>query len=149
MSRNPKYPSQRSSRRLVPNSLVVAILLALAAGGFAQEKSSPKSQEQTSDAGDAVGCSTKLVSGSFLKPPDHWSPGQQYRGAPILHIKIDESGAVSKVRVARSSGIKEIDRWAQAVVKKWRYNSAPGCGLREGDIEVTIDFGPEKDKGLT
>ena len=144
---NPRYPSEPRSHRVVRSFLMIAILLALAVEGFAQEKSRPKSQEQTSDTGDAVDCSTKLVSGSFLKPPEHWSPGQQYRGAPVLHIKIDESGAVSKVRVTRSSGIKEIDRWARAVVKRWRYNPAPGCGLREGNIEVTIDFGPENDKG--
>jgi len=48
----------------------------------------------------------------------------------VVSFVVTERGGVSAVKVRRSSGDAEIDAWAIASVRKWRYSAKPGCGSR-------------------
>ena len=66
--------------------------------------------------------------------------GEKYKAAPTVSFVIAEDGKVRKVKLVRSSGIRDIDRNAIKTVRKWKYNSRPGCEAVEVLMTITIHF---------
>jgi protein TonB len=68
-------------------------------------------------------------------PPDYPRIARHrgYQGTVILEVLVDENGAVRKVKTARTSGHKVLDRAAEAAVESWRF--APG---RRGDDPIQM-----------
>jgi protein TonB len=62
-------------------------------------------------------------------------------GTVILEASVDRSGAVTDVKVLRSSGTSLLDREAQAAVRQWRYHPLRLNGVDEPFVlTVTLSF---------
>jgi TonB family protein len=53
-------------------------------------------------------------------------------GATAVHIRVDESGRVSEVRIVRSSGSRRLDDAALDAVRKWKFARMPQGAAPEG-----------------
>ena len=53
-------------------------------------------------------------------------------GATAVHIRVAESGRVTEVRIARSSGSKRLDDAATDAVRKWKFARMPQGAAPEG-----------------
>jgi len=62
-------------------------------------------------------------------------PGETYKQSPTVKFLINEDGTVSKVKLTRSSGVKDIDKQVVATVSNWKFKAVPGCVL---DSEMTV-----------
>jgi hypothetical protein len=125
------------------NLLILAVGLAFAASeALAQAKNDPSKHDAAKDARPDSKCQSKATSTPLAKPPDHWSveKGERYLRSPRISLLLDEKGAVIEAKIIRTSGIKEIDGWVLNSVKAWKYNAATGCGTREVDVSVSINF---------
>ena len=61
----------------------------------------------------------------------------------LLVAQLDELGHVSNVMVARSSGLREIDRAALTAVRKWSFDPVVVEGVaRHARIRVRVTFVP-------
>jgi TonB family protein len=71
----------------------------------------------------------------------HWRKGEKrISRSPIVALEILESGDVSNIRLKRSSGVADIDKYALDWVKQMRYNRRPGCGSFDSEVGVNVDF---------
>jgi TonB family protein len=129
--------------RFKHNLLILAVGLAFAGvQGLAQAKNDPPKQGTAKSTQLDSRCQAKPTSTTLAKPPDHWSvgKGERYLRSPRVSLSVDENGTVTEAKITRTSGIKEIDDWVLSSVKAWKYNAAPGCGIRDVDASVSINF---------
>jgi len=85
---------------------------------------------------------TKIVrvSGAFPKGPFTFLPTESYKGSPLIKYQVQEDGRVSGAKVARGSGVADIDKKVLNAVARWKYKPRPvGCGIIESQMSVTID----------
>jgi TonB family protein len=64
--------------------------------------------------------------------------GEKYRRPPMVAYEVQEDGGVSRLRLVRRSGIKELDQELVAAASKWNYKERPGCGT----ARVPLAAGP-------
>jgi TonB family protein len=85
-----------------------------------------------------------LASKVDAKPHSYWAykflEGESYKGAPILKFQINQDGAVSDVKLVRSSGVHDVDRKKVIAVSHWKYEPGVGCGIVETNMSLTIDW---------
>lgn len=73
-------------------------------------------------------------------PPDTFLQAPM---AVLLVAQLDELGQVSNVMVARSSGLREMDRVALAAVDQWRFDPVVVEGVaRQARVRVRLTFMP-------
>ncbi|MCM2525956.1 energy transducer TonB [Stenotrophomonas maltophilia] len=74
------------------------------------------------------------------------TPPDTFLQAPmqmVLVAQLDELGHVSNVMVARSSGLRELDRAALTAVDKWRFDPVVVEGVaRHARVRVRLTFVP-------
>jgi TonB family protein len=81
------------------------------------------------------------VNGSFPKGPFTFLPKESYKGSPLIKYQIQEDGSVSDAKIARGSGVVDIDKKVLDAVAHWKYKPrAVGCGTIEIEMSVTIDW---------
>ena len=74
-------------------------------------------------------------------PPDTFLQAPM---AVLLVAQLDELGHVSNVMVARSSGLRELDRAALAAVDQWRFDPVVVEGVaKHARVRVRLIFTPE------
>ena len=56
----------------------------------------------------------------------------------MIAFKVREHGDVREVRIARHSGIKELDEQLLVAASHWKYAPRPGCGV----AKVPLAAGP-------
>ena len=101
----------------------------------------PVSLAQTPENQLSASCATMLrVRGRFPNGPFKFLPNEKYRGGPLVRFDVGEDGLVANVRIARSSGIADIDKKTVNAVAAWRYKPRPGCPVIEIEMGVTIDW---------
>lgn len=62
-------------------------------------------------------------------------------GSVVLRVHVDASGQPTDVSIVRRSGSRDLDRAAQAAVRKWRFNPAMKNGQPVASTaQVPIDF---------
>ena len=122
--------------------LILAVWLAFGGQALAQKKNDPPKQDTAKSAHLNPRCQAKAIRTTSPKPPNHWNAAnrERYLSSPRFSVSVDEAGAVTEAKITRTSGIKEIDAWVRRSVKAWKYNPAPGCGIREGHGSANIDF---------
>jgi hypothetical protein len=64
--------------------------------------------------------------------------GEKYRRPPMVAYEVQEDGAISRLRLVRRSGIKELDAELLAAASKWKYKERAGCGR----AKVALAAGP-------
>jgi TonB family protein len=138
-------PNQNLARfRFKHDLLIMAVVLTFASVQQvrAQAKNEPPKQGAPKSAQVDAKCQPKSTSTTLAKPPDHWrvGRGERYLRSPRVSLSVDENGAVVEAKITRTSGIKEIDVWVLDSVKAWKYNAAPGCGVRDVGASVSINF---------
>jgi TonB family protein len=76
------------------------------------------------------------------RAPKKWKiqPEERFSGSPVISFTVDESGKVANVRVLKSSGVKDVDRWVVLTVRRWRYKTVKGCAPTELQMSINIDF---------
>jgi TonB family protein len=80
------------------------------------------------------------VSGTFPKGPFTLLPTESYKGSPLIKYQIQD-GRVSDAKIARGSGVADIDKKVLNAVARWKYKPRPvGCGIIETEMSVTIDW---------
>jgi TonB family protein len=84
----------------------------------------------------SAGCSLSTLSSPSPVFPTLTSPAPMQ--TPIAELSITEDGAVSKVRLPRSSNQQSWDRAILKTLKTWRFSHAPGCGLRKTKVSIDI-----------
>jgi TonB family protein len=67
--------------------------------------------------------------------PYKFLPGKTYKHSPTVKFQINEDGTVSKVKLTRSSGVKDIDKQVLETISSWKFTPVPGCTL---DSEMTV-----------
>jgi len=87
-------------------------------------------------------CAPELVNvPRYGKPKKfHFEKGERYRHSAYVSFKVDENGSVSQPSVVRSTGVKDVDNYLLKAVKGWKYKPAPGCGTRDAEADLTVDF---------
>lgn len=81
-----------------------------------------------------------VYSTALATPPDTFLQAPM---AVLLVAQLDELGHVSNVMVARSSGLRELDRAALAAVDQWRFDPAVVEGVaRHARVRVRLTFVP-------
>ncbi|WP_240791810.1 energy transducer TonB [Stenotrophomonas maltophilia] len=61
----------------------------------------------------------------------------------VLVAQLDELGHVSNVMVARSSGLREMDRAALTAVRQWRFDPVVADGVAlQARVRVRLTFVP-------
>jgi TonB family protein len=107
----------------------------------------PSEEQKANDSsgkkvGEPSACAPVLLSKPRLEWPKtvQYRKNESYKRAPIISFEIEESGKVSNVKVTRGSGVRDIDAWVVNEIKRWKYKPGPGCGIRETDATVIIDF---------
>jgi TonB family protein len=84
---------------------------------------------------------TVRVSGTFPKGPFAFLPTESYKGSPLIKYQIQEDGRVSDAKIARGSGVADIDKKVLNAVARWKYKPRPvGCGIIETEMSVIIDW---------
>jgi TonB family protein len=63
---------------------------------------------------------------------------EKLRRPPMIAFKVREHGDVREVRIARHSGIKELDEQLLVAASHWKYAPRPGCGV----AKVPLAAGP-------
>jgi TonB family protein len=76
-----------------------------------------------------------LLSKAGPTGPYKFLPGETYKQSPTVKFQINEDGTVSKVKLIRSSGVKDIDKQVVTTVSGWKFKAVPGCVL---DSEMTV-----------
>ena len=86
----------------------------------------------TSGSGSGSG-SGGNASGTFPSPPyPSFARSRGMQGTVYLSIQVDGSGGVSSVKVARSSGYGDLDRYATEWVKsRWKWGAGQGGAYRQ------------------
>jgi TonB family protein len=64
--------------------------------------------------------------------------GKKLRRPPMIAFEVSEDGYAHKVRIARHSGIKELDEKLLLAASRWKYAPRPGCGV----VKVPLAAGP-------
>src|SRR5258708_5355565 len=115
--------------------LLFVLAICMAGGGLtAQEKKLPP------------GCLTASQIGfpedpfKNLQGPFKVLPGEAYKDSPTLSFQINEDGSVSKIKLIRSSGVRDIDEQTVNAIRGWKYKPRPGCGAIEVKMSLTIDW---------
>jgi len=67
--------------------------------------------------------------------PYKFLPGETYKQSPTVKFQINEDGTVSKVKLIRSSGVKDVDKQVLKEVSSWKFKAVPGCII---DSEMTV-----------
>ena len=63
------------------------------------------------------------------------------QGTVRLFVRVDSTGGVAGVKVAKSSGFDLLDRSALEAVKRWRFDPATRNGRPvESRVEIPIEF---------
>jgi TonB family protein len=75
-------------------------------------------------AGITVGA-RRLLNQPLPQYPE-WAERDNIQATPEFHITIGSDGRVSRVRLSRTSGYLELDRLAEASVRRWIYEPRPG-----------------------
>lgn len=101
----------------------------------------PVSPAQAPENLVSASCATmRRVHGHFPNGPFKFRPNEKYRGGPLVKFDVGEDGLVTNVRIARSSGIADIDKKTADAVAAWRYKPRPGCPVIETEMAITIDW---------
>lgn len=84
-----------------------------------------------------------LYSTALATPPD---TSLQAPMQVLLVAQLDELGHVSNVMVARSSGLREMDRAALTAVRQWRFDPVVVEGVAlHARVRVRLTFAPTAD----
>jgi TonB family protein len=105
--------------------------------------SSINAQDKLPPKYNAKRCAPKIV--ARPRPPKnaevHPQEDERSTGySPVVAFQILESGKVAALQLKRSSGYALVDKYALDSIKRWRFNSRPGCGTVETEVAVTIDW---------
>jgi TonB family protein len=88
-------------------------------------------------------CTPKVIKdGVWPKDSAKWvREGEKSSGySPLVSFDILESGDVANVRLKRSSGFANVDRYAMDSVRTTKYNNRQGCGVVEMQADVNIHW---------
>ena len=94
----------------------------------------------------APGCMTASQIGFPKEPfkdiqgPFKVLPGESYKDSPTLSFQINDDGSVSKIKLIRSSGVRDVDKQTVEAIRGWKYKPRPGCGALEVKMTLTIDW---------
>ena len=84
----------------------------------------------------------KPAKGGMRPVPKKWKlqPGEKFSNSPVISFAVSPSGKVDSIRLLKSSGVKDVDRWVVLSVKRWRYKSVRRCAPTELQMTVSVDF---------
>jgi TonB family protein len=102
-----------------------------------------KKQEKTKEEKELIAaCKTKLIKKDGPPEPKDWKWGKdgRYRGGPTISYTIEADGNVTNVKLKRSSGVRKIDEYELASVKRQKFKPMPGCPGVETTETIIIDF---------
>jgi TonB family protein len=94
-----------------------------------------------------AGCdSAVLGSGSTAVENAADRQDEKYRRPAIVKYEIEEDGAVRKVKLVYSSGVKNLNDRLLAAASQWKYQARPGCGV----MKVSLAAGsiPDADTAI-
>jgi len=112
--------------------VLISLVLAGAAVCLAQEAQEKKI---------LPGCkSDRQESAALPTGPFKVLPNESLKGHPLVKFQINEDGTVSKVRLVRGCGVKDINKKVVESVSKWKYKPKPECGVVDVEMVVIIDL---------
>jgi hypothetical protein len=112
----------------------VTLILVLTVAASAKEPRADCQDVTTERGFDATGADMRSVA------------GQKYKRPPMATFEIREDGSVSKVRLVRHSGSREVDEKFLASVSQWKYRSRPGCEVMK--VQLAAGFIPNADAAI-
>jgi hypothetical protein len=122
---------QRYNRGM--NSLVIATLILLFTGTASAHQ-------------PQVDCQSVLAGGVFTTPGKGMRSVEKYKRPPMAAFEIGGDGSVSKIRLIRHSGSKDVDEKFVASVSQWKYRARPGCGVLK--VRLAAGFIPDADTAI-
>src|SRR5215469_12019057 len=72
--------------------------------------------------------------------------GEKYKRPPMVAFLIREDGSVSKGRLVRHSGSREVDEKFLLSVSQWKYRSIPGCEVMK--VQLAAGFIPDAEAAI-
>jgi TonB family protein len=124
--------SNRVMLHLVISDLLLAVFTAL---GAAQDKAKPKGGYEIQR------CAPRLISKRSGNSPEfYFRKGEKHKHSPVVVYEILESGEIAHPLLKRSSGVREVDKYALKWVQELQFNKRPGRDVVDSTLEVTIHF---------
>lgn len=115
--------------------IIVAALVVLVISSHALGRG----EMQRSGIGPQKACESKLLNSPRLRVIDKGRP-RRFNRFPVVSFSVSEDGSVHDVKMAKTSRSSQIDDEILDQVKSWKYNVAPGCGVRDARVKVIIDL---------
>ena len=100
---------------------------------------------QSKPPGTGCDVATLATESAMVVEPEN-DKDEKYRRPPMVSYEINEDGSTTKVKLARSSGVKNVDQQLLAAVSNWKYEPRTGCGA----MKVSLAAGsiPDADTAI-